>query len=247
MLRSLLLTATCAVSLLSPLGAQADEAENAFVEANILSIFYHEVGHAVIDQMQVPIFGQEEDAADVLSVLMIDWLYEEEAAQELAFDSAFGYINDPNGEEEVAWWDLHGPDKQRYYNHICLFYGADPDKRAELATDLDLPEDRAEMCPFEYEQAASSWGAVFDEMKPGSGVAMTFQAGTGADAEVINHVLSEEIKSLKDDMSLPNEVIVKVESCGEPNAFYDPEEVSISFCTEFIPHLRSLYQSNLQN
>ncbi|SFU10159.1 Putative metallopeptidase [Pseudovibrio denitrificans] len=247
MLRSLLLAATCAVSLLTPLGAQADEAEDAFVEANILSIFYHEIGHAVIDKMQVPIFGQEEDAADVLSVMMIDWLYEEEAAQELAFNSAFGYINDPDGVEEVAWWDLHGPDQQRYYNHICLFYGADPEKREDLAYDLGLPEDRAQMCPVEYEQAANSWGAVFDEMSPESGVPLVFHEGSGKEAELINQVLSDEVKNLEQDMSLPSEVIVKVDSCGEPNAFYDPEEASIIFCTEFIPHLRSIYQANLEN
>ncbi|WP_444928410.1 DUF4344 domain-containing metallopeptidase (plasmid) [Microbulbifer sp. SSSA002] len=192
-------------------------------------------------------FGQEEDAADVLSVMMIDWLYEEEAAQELAFNSAFGYINDPDGVEEVAWWDLHGPDQQRYYNHICLFYGADPEKREDLAYDLGLPEDRAQMCPVEYEQAANSWGAVFDEMSPESGVPLVFQKGSGKEAELINQVLSDEVKNLEQDMSLPSEVIVKVDSCGEPNAFYDPEEASIIFCTEFIPHLRSLYQANLEN
>lgn len=30
-----------------------------FVEANILGIFYHELGHALIDIEDIPIFGQE--------------------------------------------------------------------------------------------------------------------------------------------------------------------------------------------
>lgn len=29
-----------------------------FTENNLLAIFYHELGHAVIDQMQAPNFGQ---------------------------------------------------------------------------------------------------------------------------------------------------------------------------------------------
>jgi len=52
-----------------------------FTDNNLLAIFYHELGHAVIHQMGVPIFGQEEDAADALSILLIDALYEAEDAE----------------------------------------------------------------------------------------------------------------------------------------------------------------------
>lgn len=82
--------------------AQDMSAKETFVDANIRSIFYHELGHAMISEMNVPIFGQEEDAADVMAVLLIDALYEEEAAQALAYDSAFGFINDPDGTDEIA-------------------------------------------------------------------------------------------------------------------------------------------------
>ena len=68
---------------LVPAQAMAD-----FTESNLLAIFYHELGHAVIHQMDVPIFGQEEDAADALSILLIDALYEAEDAEVIAYDSA---------------------------------------------------------------------------------------------------------------------------------------------------------------
>ena len=32
--------------------------EDGFVTSNLISFVYHELGHAVIDTMQVPIFGQ---------------------------------------------------------------------------------------------------------------------------------------------------------------------------------------------
>ena len=51
--------------LMLPGLAAADEEREAFVEANLLGIFYHELGHALIDILQLPVFGQEEDAADV--------------------------------------------------------------------------------------------------------------------------------------------------------------------------------------
>ena len=46
--------------------------EDGFVALNLISVFYHELGHTVIDTMQVPIFGQEEDAAEAFSILLID-------------------------------------------------------------------------------------------------------------------------------------------------------------------------------
>ncbi len=228
--------------LATPGLAQEDSSRDAFIEANILGIFYHELGHGVIDLMQVPIFGQEEDAADVMSVLMISWLFDEEAAKSIAYDSAFGYINDPEGTEEVPYWDLHGPDEQRYYNHICLFYGANPDDRDDLANDLGLPDDRAETCPEEYEQAANSWGIIFDEMDAQeAGVPMVFEPGEGEGADVANALLANEVASMNGDIKLPVEVTVRVDACGEPNAFYDPSDQSITFCSEFVAHLGGIY------
>lgn len=103
--------------LLAPLLLAATPlmADEAFVEANILGIFYHELGHAVIDVEGVPIFAQEEDAADVFSIFMIDALFEEEAAQNLAYDAAIGFwFEAVDRGDDVAWWDVHGPDEQRF-------------------------------------------------------------------------------------------------------------------------------------
>ena len=59
-----------------------------FTENELLAIFYDELGHAVIDPMQVLIFGQEEDVADSLSILLIDALYDSDDAEVIAYDSA---------------------------------------------------------------------------------------------------------------------------------------------------------------
>ena len=53
--------------------AQAQEPSEAamdFVRGNVLSIFYHEFGHALVDILGVPVMGREEDAADALSVVL---------------------------------------------------------------------------------------------------------------------------------------------------------------------------------
>ena len=221
--------------------AFSDEQDD-FVEANILGIFYHELGHALIDIESIPIFGQEEDAADTFSIYLIDALFEGSDAESLAYDAAIGFWAEAELRSEVegepVWWDVHGPDEQRYFNTVCLFYGADPEQRFQYAKDLGLPEERAEFCEEEYEQADTSWGIVFDELVDrGAGETLTL---SGDSNTITYQILESEIASLNDLISLDSSLAVIVEQCDEANAFYDSESTEIVMCTEFESHLRKL-------
>ncbi len=147
-----------AISIPAPFAATAmDNPTRKFVSANLIAIFYHELGHALIDIMKLPIFGQEEDAADVLSVVLIDALFNEEIAQSVAYDTAHGFLGDvklrTSSGGDVAYWDVHGPDLQRFYTFVCLFYGGNPDQRDGFAEDFELPEARQRHLPG----GVSSW------------------------------------------------------------------------------------------
>ncbi|MGX9356580.1 DUF4344 domain-containing metallopeptidase [Roseobacteraceae bacterium S113] len=230
----ILATALCLAA--TPLAADTET----FVESNILAILYHELGHALIDTMDLPVFGQEEDAADVASILLIDQLFEEDAAVQIAYDTAFGFLAEAqaSGGEEPAWWDTHGPDLQRYYNTVCLFVGADMDGREDIAIELGLPEERLETCEEEFELAYNSWGAVFEELNeqaPGSTLEYV-----GGDATLTETTVSAEVAALNEDFVLPEALVIRVDSCGEANAFYDPNDVSITMCAEFEDWLREL-------
>lgn len=218
----------------------ADEAEDAFVEANILGIFYHELGHALIDVLQMPVFGQEEDAADVASILLIDQLFEPEAALQMAYDVSDGLWAEAqaNLEHPVPYWDVHGPDEQRFYNTVCLFYGGDPDTRDGFAEDMELPEERAEYCEEEYQLAANSWGAIFDELS-GDGMPMVFVSDNPQTFTA--RLIAAEAAALNTDFAFPSQIVVRAEPCGEANAFYDLSDQSITMCEEFEAHLRELY------
>jgi hypothetical protein len=232
------------VALLAPSALQADEATQAFVESNILATLYHELGHALIDIEGIPIFGQEEDAADVLSVLLIDAFFEEEDAVALAYDTAFGFIGEAERARAEglapAYWGVHGPDEQRYYNLVCLFYGADPEERDDVAEDLGLPEERAEYCPDEFDQANEAWGMVLDEMAeaaPGD----SFRLGVldGRYPEIAD-LIAWEVELLNEDFVLSADLLISLDECGEANAFYDPEAAEITICTEYVDDLATL-------
>lgn len=230
--------------LLASNAVMADENTDIFVEANMLATLYHELGHAMIDLQQMPIFGQEEDAADVLSVLLINAFYDEEEAVSLAYDTAFGFL----GEDErakaegyaPAWWDVHGPDLQRYYNLVCLFYGANPEERDDVASELGLPEQRAESCPDEFALADASWSTVLDEMTKGA-PSDTFRLGRVTDADSpVAVMVKAEIEALNSDFALAGNLDIHIESCGEANAFYNPQDRSITLCTEYADYLAKL-------
>lgn len=233
-------------ALSGPVSADEAAIKQDFVDANIIGIFYHEFGHAVIDLLQLPIYGQEEDAADNFSTFMIDALFDNPSATAVASNAAEGFwleaLTGNMDYDEVAWWDVHGPTLQRYYNHVCLFYGADPDLRDDFAQNAGLPEERAESCPMEYEEANFAWGTVLDSMAtPDKYMGdIVLRSDGSEETSFIMEVLTPEIEILNQNFSTPVELVVKIESCGEANAYYDPEDKSITFCSEFVPHLFAL-------
>ncbi|HYI71139.1 MAG TPA: DUF4344 domain-containing metallopeptidase, partial [Skermanella sp.] len=58
---------------LSPRQLTQEQREEAdlFVLGNTVFILYHELGHALIDQLGLPVLGHEEDAADNLASIMM--------------------------------------------------------------------------------------------------------------------------------------------------------------------------------
>ena len=118
-----------------------------------LFIVLHETAHAVFHILAVPVLGQEEDAADQLAVLAAT-TFGGDFAERMLRAAAFMYDHDSKvrkpGEADFA--DVHGLDRQRFYNVLCLAWGADP-KLYDFAKDLGhLPDERAQWCGEEYRQ-----------------------------------------------------------------------------------------------
>lgn len=131
-----------------------------YVEANVLATMYHELAHAFIDMMPLPVFGSEEDAADTFVVVITDQFFDAKQAEQLTWASADQYARDAEEADkkglEPTVWDTHSLDLQRYYNLICLYYGGDVENRDDFAKANGLPYDRAETCEEERKMAESS-------------------------------------------------------------------------------------------
>jgi len=127
--------------------------ENAFL-GPLLEVYLHEIGHALFHQLRIPILGREEDAADqVAAVVLLH--FDKQATRDVVIGVAWMYAYDAKRAklEQGAFANVHGLDAQRFYNLLCLAYGAEPDLFRELQKKY-LPESRAEGCEDEYAQVA---------------------------------------------------------------------------------------------
>ena len=135
-----------------------------FVIGNTVFTLYHELGHALIDKLEIPVLGREEDAVDSLAVLMMLPEEEDPDAEALILAAADGYAmaHDQADADDLAFWDEHSLDIQRYAAVNCLIFGSDPEGFAELAELVEMPEEQQERCPATYEQAYDSWTVLLD-------------------------------------------------------------------------------------
>jgi hypothetical protein len=123
----------------------------------LLDVFLHETGHAVFDLLKVPVFGREEDAADSFSAYIM-LQFGKEDAHSLILGSAYQYkadvVSPPAPVAPAKFADEHGVPAQRFFNVLCIAYGADQKLFADIMEKEYLPKDRAERCGGEYEQTA---------------------------------------------------------------------------------------------
>ncbi|HHO55843.1 MAG TPA: hypothetical protein ENK21_05595, partial [Trueperaceae bacterium] len=96
-------------------------------------IFYHELGHALIDIFEIPSTGREEDAVDQFSTL---FLLDTDVGISAALSGAsfFYTIGEASGGsvQDLAFWDEHSLNQQRFYNIVCLVFGSNPNQYQNL-------------------------------------------------------------------------------------------------------------------
>jgi hypothetical protein len=129
----------------------------------VVDVFLHEAGHAVFDILKVPLFGREEDAADQFSVYIMLKM-EKDEARRLILGNAYQYKGDlqsPTVSMPLKKFaDEHGTPSQRFYNVLCLAYGANKELFADFVSKGFLPSERAEGCEDEYAQVQNAFNRL---------------------------------------------------------------------------------------
>ncbi|QJB68154.1 DUF4344 domain-containing metallopeptidase [Parasphingorhabdus halotolerans] len=257
------------LALLFVAGCSIDQAGNAsssemsredsdlFVEGNLFFIAYHELGHALVSELDIPIAGKEEDAVDRLATWLLTPEDDEESPDYLiqSIDGWFQSANDVKP-DDIEWWDEHGTDEQRAFQIACLLYGSKPDRYKSVADDVDLPAERRESCVDEAEQNEDSWSRLLDEhwledgkdsQKPSTKLVYRNTKKFAKQRTYLQNIeLLEEIATvLNEDFTLPPGIIVEASECdGESNAFWDPEDRKLKICYELVTDYQAMAVSD---
>jgi hypothetical protein len=122
-------------------------------------VFFHELGHGLIDMYGLPVTGKEEDAVDDFSAVLLI----EAGLADFAIRAAeYWSVTDQGMYDESSFADEHSLNSQRFFNILCAVYGSNPRQYQGLVTGGYLPEARAERCPAEYQQKLRSWETLLE-------------------------------------------------------------------------------------
>lgn len=105
-------------------------ARQTVVSAAFAQAALHELSYAIFDVLKVPVWGREDDAADKLAAFIMLQFGEDVARSSVTGTAKFfiwSILSDPGKSwTGSAFADTVSPEPQRFYNYLCMAYGADP-------------------------------------------------------------------------------------------------------------------------
>ncbi|MCB1041769.1 MAG: hypothetical protein KDC35_02455 [Acidobacteria bacterium] len=130
-------------------------------------IMHHELGHALVDVLDLPVTGRQEDAVDQLSATLFLLDANPETAQ-IVIDAALFFLHQAGKDEEntesyadIPFVSQHSLNPARFYNLICWVFGSNPEVYWEFVGE-DLPEGRAAQCPGEFRRFSDAWLRIME-------------------------------------------------------------------------------------
>ena len=225
----------------------------AFIDANVQHILQHEVGHALIELLELPVLAQEEDAADLYATMDVLDNFEDTEARTIltyAVIANLAFAEQVGKPDTADYYDEHDLDIQRAYRIVCLGFGTDEDVFKKLADQFDMPADRRDTCIDDAYRSWESWEKVLEPHRRGESTKPSAQNVTVAYIEndefsdirdyfMEMSLLEDTAKYLDQNFKLPA-LALRTDSCGEANAFFDPEERSVTICYELYDMLDTM-------
>jgi hypothetical protein len=230
---------------------------NRFAANNSLFVLYHEIGHMLVHQLNLPVLGKEEDAADNMATWTLLRKGTPEADQALA-DAAYGWLLSGtayNSEiEDVDLYGNHSLDRQRAFQIVCLMVGSNASTFRPIANQYAIDHDRQDSCADDYYTLNRSLegllGTRASKNGRGTKVTVTYQDASGnlkaaASAFRASGVFDQVADEIRTHYTISTPLQFNAKRCGEANAFYDPDTDEVIFCYELMQDFIDLYSADI--
>ncbi len=209
----------------------------------------------LISDLDLPVSGQEEDAADNLTAIAMLAFAGDDTDLLLSNAMIGWFMSAEEKANSLVFHDEHDLNLQRGYKMLCLMAGSDPAAFSDLALGLGLPEERMDACPFEYDQAVKSWKALTGphlrsktDRKRRITVSYSPAAGDLKPLELflresgLMEMAAAQLDSLH---ALPAPVSFKASGCSTQNAFWNAGARDLVVCYELMAGFAEIYLNSL--
>ncbi len=231
-----------------------------FVVGNTLFTVYHELGHALIDLLKLPVIGREEDAVDGFAAVTMIPEQPDDVRDALIVAVGDGWRAQSDraaSDDQQPFWGEHALDEQRHFAIVCLMVGSDQEGFYDYALEAGLPDERIETCAHDFTRMKRGWkrlltphrrnpektnelaapaapvvSVVFDDPLPKQGSVYELLREDG--------LLEDAILRFGDGIVLPSPVTVRFTPCKEANAFWSRRDGEVLVCYELIDEFEAI-------
>jgi Putative metallopeptidase len=227
-----------------------------FVVGNVLFVATHEIGHALLSEMNLPALGGAEQAADDFAILTALKLGEKEFSDRVLIEAAKGWFTSARREKKARgtlhYYARHGLNERRAYRIVCLMVGADPVRFKALAEETTLPRDLRRRCGWDYDRASRTWERVLMPHRPAADqpkaqIEVIYRVAPGkleVYAQVFRNLrFLETIAELAaDHVAWPAPILMEMRSCGDAGATWTIPTRTLHVCYEMAQDFAELYR-----
>ncbi len=226
-----------------------------------MGILAHEFGHFMIGELKLPATGPEEDVADEFAAMVfVDNMRdmpEQAGPMALAMAKFWWYSAEDSGSgDQPDWFDEHAPDRARFGRIMCMLYGASPRGFEPVMEQTGIPERTRARCIEDERKRHAAWDKLLsshrrrgvdpvmpgelDPATPGKRVTVAYQPPKDPGWAPLqtflqrSRMLETAAKLLSDLYVLPRDTQIVVRECGNPNAFYNPNDGSVTLCYDMV-------------
>ena len=246
-------------ALAENIDAQAERIAEVVMGAT-MGVFFHELAHAMIGELELPATGPKEDTADEFSAYAMATMVQGEADPFLinlvTYSSLSLYYSAEEkrrGGRPHRWQAEHAADIRRFRNYFCMLYGADPALYGNLADQFGFDRNTIKRCSTDYAKRSKAWDTLIEPhtrnlspdqpgthpaAAPGGQVSLAFGPTHYRYGDMARRLLDEflrgHLQALSRFLVWPRNLLVEFRDCGTPNAYYDPDSGTITMCYELV-------------